>query len=86
LQDRIRTRRGRVPTDFSSAIALCEAAYASSVTTRGVPLFFIALRKKHETGGLLSDLVRPLAGGVLRGLDLLAALTAEDAHKAALST
>ena len=24
--DRIRTRRGRIPTDFSSAIALCEAA------------------------------------------------------------
>jgi hypothetical protein len=47
LLDRIRTRRGRIPTDFNSAIALCEAAYASSVTTRGIPLFFIALRKKR---------------------------------------
>jgi hypothetical protein len=47
LLDRIRTRRGTVPIDFSSAIALCDAAYGSSVTTRGVPLFFIALRKKR---------------------------------------
>jgi hypothetical protein len=47
LLDRIRTRRGTVPIDFSSAIALCDAAYASSVTTRDVPLFFIALRKKR---------------------------------------
>jgi hypothetical protein len=45
--NRIRTRRGTVPVDLSSAIALCDAAYASSVTTCSVPLFSIALRKKR---------------------------------------
>src|SRR3954468_9657050 len=47
LLDRIRTRCGIAPADFSSVMARCEAAYASRVMTRGVGWLFIALRKNR---------------------------------------
>jgi len=47
LLDRSRTRRDRLPSDFNSRTARCDAAYASRVITRGVPLCLIALRKKR---------------------------------------
>src|SRR5271166_6972754 len=42
LQERIRTRRGKVPAAFNLATARCEAAYPSKVITRGLPLFLTA--------------------------------------------
>jgi hypothetical protein len=35
LQERIRTRRGKVPAAFNLATARCEAAYPSKVVTWG---------------------------------------------------
>jgi hypothetical protein len=42
LQERIRTRRGKVPAAFNLATARCEAAYPSKVITRGLSLFLTA--------------------------------------------
>jgi hypothetical protein len=47
LQERIRTRRGKVPAAFNLATAWCEAAYLSKVIARGLPLFLTAREKNR---------------------------------------
>src|SRR5258708_1524926 len=56
LQDRIRSRRGKVPAAFNSATARCEAAYPSRVITRGAPCCLVA-REKNRLAAATSRLL-----------------------------
>jgi hypothetical protein len=58
LQERICTRRGKVPAAFNLVTARCEAAYPSKVITRVLPLFLIAWEKNRLAAAMSRRLLK----------------------------